>query len=155
MTLRKAVFDITVATGGEIGSDDVLMPATVDTRTARLESVTIEPTVGGAGRPNVTIYELDTVGTDEFADATETLKLGRQLFHIGLLGESAAAVDGELTFYPRRNAVDAFGGAQGVDAGDGRVHVRAHRARCFVDNASGGDAFTITMYYETAGDQRF
>lgn len=155
MTLRKAVFAVTVGAGG-VGSDDAHLRSSVRDRGARIERVAIDrsaallgPTLG----PTVTISELDNVADEDWNDSTEDYALGRQLVFIPA---SAKNSDGVIdSFAPRASVVTNVGASPTTDVLDARPFIETSDLRCDVAGGTEGDEYTVTVYYQTAGDYRF
>jgi hypothetical protein len=161
MTLRKAVFTIT--TGADLqATDDANLSGYAGTRGAWLEFVTIDDSQASvSGFASVGIYQVDT---DDDANSTELERV--QLFQLD--GPIDSGGPNSLTKYFPRFTSGTDTDSKTVHPLDGdtstfdaaRQLIYSRNVRCRLEFKPGitpvaGDVYTVTMWYETAGDYRF
>ncbi len=154
MTLRKGVFTITCADDGN-GYDDVHLPTSTGSRRAQALKVEVDRSAA-VGDPNFTISELVEVADPDDTDTSyDEQQLGKQVVFIER--GATPSEQGELVdFYDTRVPVQSvFGVRPSTDVPVAPVIFAQNDLRCEVFGGVDGDVFTVTLYYESAGDYRF
>lgn len=165
MSLQKATFSITCDGNGQ-GYDDVTLHLGRYVRHGRIVSVSVDVSDAIISKsPTVTISELVDVSAEAWNDSTEDYELGDQVFFVDLgssVGDSEYPSRGEVYEYgvSSETVVSPFGTSGSVIA---QPLIRSKFARCQIYNGgvtsnpltAATDAYTVNLYYETAGDYRF
>lgn len=175
MTMRKAVFTVTCDDHGT-GSDDIHLRPSIGTRGARILMVRLARGDGAAATwggemPTITISELIDVhdtATYDWNDSDEDFQLSKQLVYIDTqVVQSTANIEVD-EWDPRHAIVSLEGDTPTYDVLVGERLITTDYVRCELyhpvimsatseanNNVTADNVYTVTMYYETAGDYRF
>lgn len=145
MALKKAVFEVTCDSNG-MGYDDVhLKVPTSSARPVQLLAVKVDVSEAASSKATVSLTEVVDSGL-----STQTL--GESVFH-----SAAARMNGAIvSVSSNEQKVDARDTALSVpSAGGGIQFIETADVRCEIYGGASADVFTVTAFYETAGDYRF
>lgn len=145
MALRRSVFTVTCGSDGNGYDDNSLSGVPVNSsRPAMLHAVTIDVRAAVLKPlPSVTVTALNDVSSAAWNDTAEDYELSDQIYFVDTLLD--------YTTYPSKDEVYEYQ----LDSATGRALINEKHVRCEVTNGGASDVYTVTLYYETAGDYRF
>ncbi len=151
MAIKKAVFSITCDSNG-MGYDDVRLKAPASlSRPTQLLAVSVDKSAAFSDAATFTIVERTDVSAETWNDTAEDYAYGDQVYHM-----DRPLRDGPVTVTSIENVVDSRDTALSTTVSGGGIQfIRTTDVRGEINGGASGDVFTVTAYYETAGDYRF